>query len=74
MGRDVIRPVALDLVLRIVLRSPVPMAFIIEIRMMNPDDPARHITGFGIPAHMIADRIFCQDACPVSRQADQPRQ
>lgn len=36
-----------------------PVAFVIEIPIMQFDDPAAHMAGFGIPAYMVA--------CGVSR-------
>jgi hypothetical protein len=59
MGGNMVRFVALDLVLRMIRRRLVSMAFVVEIRVTNPDDPAGYPTGLGIPAHMIADSKLC---------------
>ena len=60
VGRDVIGPVAVDLVLRVVLRRAPPVALVVEVRAMDPDDRAAHATGLRIPADVVADRIFRQ--------------
>src|SRR5690606_24151120 len=56
--RDVVGLVALDLVLRLVLRRAMPVTLVVEIRVMDLDDPAAHPPGFRIPADMIAYGIL----------------
>ena len=55
MGSDMVGLVAFDLILGIGLRCAMAMTFIVEIPGMDGDDGSRHDTGFGIPAHMIAN-------------------
>jgi hypothetical protein len=50
--------VALDLVLWVILRRVVRMAFIVEIPRMHFNDGSRDTSGLGIPDDMIADFEF----------------
>jgi hypothetical protein len=52
---DVIRLVALDLVLRLILAGVVDVAFVVHILRVHFRDPATHATSLGIPGHVIAD-------------------
>ena len=58
MQGDVIGLVALDFILRIIRRSTVNVAFIIDGSFMHFDDFSAHTSGFRIPAHVIADFKF----------------
>src|SRR5690606_15082483 len=51
---DMVGFVALDLVLRLFLRSVAIVAFVLEIALMNLGDRAADVAGFGIPGHVIA--------------------
>ena len=53
--RDVVRLVALDFILRIILARVVRISFVIEIFGMNLDDLAADMPGFRVPGHVIAD-------------------
>ena len=53
--RDVIGLVALDLVLRIGFAATVRVALVVGIARVHLDDRSAHVTGFGIPANVIAD-------------------
>ena len=55
MCRHVIGLVAFDLILRLIRRGPASMALVIEILVMNPDDPAADPSCLGIPAYVISD-------------------
>jgi hypothetical protein len=59
MRGDMIGLVALDFVLRVIFRRTVPVALVVEILVMNPDDFAGHPPGLGIPTHMIAYGKSC---------------
>src|SRR5690606_38749338 len=52
---DVVGPVALDLVLRIVLVGPPGVTVVIEIGRVHPRDPAADAAGLGVPCDVIAD-------------------
>src|SRR6185312_14300072 len=52
---DVIRLVAFDLVLRVVLRGAVHMTLVIEVAGMDGDHSARDVACLGVPADVIAD-------------------
>lgn len=54
MRRDVVGLVALDLVLGVIFRRTATVALVVEIGMVNPEDPPGHMTGFGISADMVA--------------------
>src|SRR5690242_19291574 len=63
---DVIRFIAPDLVLRFVLAGAVRVSLVIEILCVNLDDPAAHLPGLRIPAHVIADfESFAHDGAPA---------
>src|SRR5258708_8279272 len=47
--------VALDFILRIIRRSTVNVAFIIDGSLMHFDDFSAHTSSFRIPAHVIAN-------------------
>ena len=47
--------VALDLVLRIVGRRVMNVAFVIDVSRMNSHDPPSNAPGFRVPTHVIAD-------------------
>ena len=55
MRSDMIRGVALDLILGVVFRRAVGMAFVVKIACVDLDDPAMHVTGLGIPSNVIAN-------------------
>jgi hypothetical protein len=55
MQGDVVSLVALDFILRLIGRSMVNVAFIIDGTLMHFDDFPAHTPGFRIPAHMIAN-------------------
>src|SRR5216684_4129668 len=52
---DVVGLVALDFILRLIRRSAVNVAFIIDGSFMHFDDFSAHTPGFRIPAHVIAN-------------------
>lgn len=54
MRGDVVGPVALDLVLRIVGRRAMAMPLVVEVGGVDRDDRAGHVAGFGIPADVVA--------------------
>jgi len=69
VGGDVVGLVALDLILGVVARSAMAVSLVIEIRMVDPDNPACHMTGLGVPADMIADSVSGQNRNSIqSRQ------
>ena len=55
MQRDVIGLVALDLVLGIFLGAAMHVALVFGVVCMHLDDLASDVTGFRIPAYVIAD-------------------
>lgn len=55
MKRYVIRLVAFDLILWIVLTRVVDVSLIVSVARMYSDDTATDVTGFGIPGHMVSD-------------------
>jgi len=55
MGSDVVGLVALDFVLGIVGRGAMGVALIVEVRSVDFDDSAADVSGFGVPADVIAD-------------------
>jgi len=55
VSRDMVRPVASDLVLGIVPRGMTDMTLVIEIAGMNGDDRPRHPARLRVPTYMIAD-------------------
>jgi hypothetical protein len=58
MGRDMVRLVALDLILRVVSRGVMPVSLIVEVAGMNFDNLSGHATGLRIPAYVISDLEF----------------
>jgi hypothetical protein len=52
---DVIRLIALDFVLRILLARMVDVSFIIHILRMHFHNPAADVPGLGVPGHVIAN-------------------
>jgi hypothetical protein len=60
MHGDVIRLVALDFILRLILGGVTGVALVIRIPRMDLDDPASDVPGFGIPGDVIAlFEAFC---------------
>ena len=55
MSCDMIGFIAFDFVLRIVLRSVMDVALIVEVSGVDGDDRPRYSTGLGIPTDMIAN-------------------
>ena len=51
---DMVRLVALDLVLRLVLAGMVDVALVVHVFLMHADDMASDAAGFRIPADVIA--------------------
>jgi regulator of nucleoside diphosphate kinase len=54
--RDVVRLVALDFILRVILAGAVHMSFVINVLQVDPDDLAAHVSCFRIPSYVIANR------------------
>ena len=52
---DMIGPVTLDLVLRVVFRGVMSVAFVVEIPSMDRNDGPRDTACLGVPAHVIAN-------------------
>lgn len=52
---DVIRVIALDLVLRIILARMMDVAFVVHVRRIHPYDMAADPASFGVPGYVIAD-------------------
>ena len=55
MHGDVVGAVALDLVLRVIFAGMAWMSLVLCIASVGLDNPAAHVSGFGIPANVIAD-------------------
>src|SRR5699024_10329696 len=55
---DVVGPVALDLVLRLVPAGMAGVALVLRIAGVDPGDPAADVTGLGVPADVVADLEF----------------
>jgi hypothetical protein len=54
MQGDVIGPVALDFILRIVRRGVVDVPLVVDVLGMHAQDMAAHPAGLGVPADMVA--------------------
>lgn len=65
MHGDVIGPVTLDFVLRLILARVAGVPLVLGIARMNFDDPAADLSGFGIPADVIADFEFTAAQCDL---------
>lgn len=72
MSGDVIGLVALDFILGLVRGRPVPVAFVIEISVMNSDNPAGHPARLRIPTDMIANRKLSHGLCSSPNHKDTP--
>lgn len=68
MGGDVVGLVALDLVLRLILGGAMPMAFVVEIGIVDLDDPAADHPGFRIPPDVIADTELGHDVLALGQK------
>ena len=67
-----IRLVALDLVLRILLARMVDVSFVIHILPVNFHNPAADVPGLGVPGHVIADfDLLAMLHLPDFRSAEQ---
>jgi hypothetical protein len=55
MQGDVVRLVALDLILRVILARVMSVAFVVYILSVHLHDRSADPTGFRIPAHVIAN-------------------
>jgi len=60
MHGNMIRPVALDFVLRLIAGGMTRVAFVVRILRMDLDDPAADMPGLGIPGDVIA---FFETCC-----------
>lgn len=64
-----VRLVAPDFVLRLVLAGMVNVSFVVHILDMNLDDFSADISGFGIPAYVITDfKVLVHPSFPCSGQ------
>ena len=63
MHGDVIGPVTLDFVLRLILAGVARVPLVFGVACMNFDDPAADPSGFGIPSDVIADFEFTAAQC-----------
>jgi hypothetical protein len=55
MQGDMIRPVALDLILGVVRAGVMGVTLVIDILRMHSDDTTGNAAGFGIPANVVTD-------------------
>ena len=55
MHGDMVRFIAFDLVLWLVLAGMVRVPLVIHVRRMDLDNPAADVSGLGIPGDVIAD-------------------
>ena len=60
MHGDMVRLVALDFILRLILGGVTRVALVVRIPRMDLDNPARDVPGLGIPGDVIAPfEAFC---------------
>lgn len=55
MHRDVVRFIAFDLVLRLVVTGVMGVSLVVDILCVDLDNPATDMSGLGIPGDVIAD-------------------
>jgi len=55
MQGDMIRPVALDLILRVVRAGVMDVALVIDVLRMHSHDTTGNAAGLGIPAYVVTE-------------------